>query len=300
LVSVLECRPRDCEVVVVFNRHYDDPYDLREEVRLVHAPAKAGWAECVNCGVRVSQSPVLHVLSCGVEVAPGWTDDVLSRFDEPDVAAVSPLVLNQQDFDRVVTSGVAWHPSGMLCHVGHGMRKTAAPRLQGEVCGPSALAGFYRTAALESIGLFDADVGDWLAAVDVALKLQRAGTRCVVEPRSVAYAETFGVAGPRPLRYGIEAERFFRREARQGRRLSSWAWHAGLLKAEFLRSPLRPSLLVRLAGRALAYLRAPATRKARRPSPNSREATAGHAGPPHFASAGEPQGRVTSSRSTTF
>ena len=35
LVSVLENRPADCEILVVLNRPYSDPYDLQGEVRFV-------------------------------------------------------------------------------------------------------------------------------------------------------------------------------------------------------------------------------------------------------------------------
>ena len=31
LVSVLENRPADCQIVVVLNQPYDDPYDLKDE-----------------------------------------------------------------------------------------------------------------------------------------------------------------------------------------------------------------------------------------------------------------------------
>ena len=43
LVSVLENRPVDCQIVVVLNRPYDDPYDLKDEVCFVEAPPGAGF-----------------------------------------------------------------------------------------------------------------------------------------------------------------------------------------------------------------------------------------------------------------
>ena len=50
LVSVLENRPADCEVLVVHNRPYDDPYNLAGEVRFVQANPRAGLAECLDMG----------------------------------------------------------------------------------------------------------------------------------------------------------------------------------------------------------------------------------------------------------
>ena len=41
LVSVLENRPRDCEVIVVSNRKYDDPYSLAGEVTFIEADRRS-------------------------------------------------------------------------------------------------------------------------------------------------------------------------------------------------------------------------------------------------------------------
>ena len=42
LVSVLENRPADCDVVVVHSKPYSDPYELKNEVRFVSAPRGSG------------------------------------------------------------------------------------------------------------------------------------------------------------------------------------------------------------------------------------------------------------------
>ena len=39
LVSVLENRPANCEIIVVHTEPYDDPYDLAGEVRFLEARA---------------------------------------------------------------------------------------------------------------------------------------------------------------------------------------------------------------------------------------------------------------------
>ncbi len=43
LVSVLENRPADCEIIVALSQPYADPYDLKDEVRFV-APLGRGSA----------------------------------------------------------------------------------------------------------------------------------------------------------------------------------------------------------------------------------------------------------------
>ena len=44
LLSVLENRPARCEIVVVHNRPYHDPYHLCEEVRFIQAEAGRPWS----------------------------------------------------------------------------------------------------------------------------------------------------------------------------------------------------------------------------------------------------------------
>ena len=48
LLSVLENRPEQCEVIVALACEYDDPWNLRDEVTFVRAPAGASTIGCVN------------------------------------------------------------------------------------------------------------------------------------------------------------------------------------------------------------------------------------------------------------
>src|SRR5262245_47395883 len=88
LVSVLENRPSACEVLLVLNGQYDNPYDLDDEVRFVTAPRGAGWAESCNVGVEQAEADLVHLLMPGAEATPGWTDAPLRHFAAADMAAV--------------------------------------------------------------------------------------------------------------------------------------------------------------------------------------------------------------------
>ena len=90
LVSVLENRPEKSEVVVVTDRPYDDPYDLRGEVSFVEAPRGAGLLECFAAGLTASHAAIVHFIAAGVEATPSWAEAALARFAERDVAAVAP------------------------------------------------------------------------------------------------------------------------------------------------------------------------------------------------------------------
>ena len=54
LISVLENRPADCQIVVVLNEPYNDPYQLSGEVCFIQAAAGSSFADTLNLGVVAS------------------------------------------------------------------------------------------------------------------------------------------------------------------------------------------------------------------------------------------------------
>jgi hypothetical protein len=92
LVSVLQNRPKDCEILVVHTEPYDDPYQLSGDVSFLRHP-QASLVELVNAALERTAGEIIHIVGCGLEVADGWTADAVAHFDDPEVAAVSPAVL---------------------------------------------------------------------------------------------------------------------------------------------------------------------------------------------------------------
>jgi hypothetical protein len=210
LVSVLENRPFDCEIIVVHNEPYDDPYDLAGEVRFVQAPPKAGLAACINEALEVSAAPVVHILAAGLEVPDGWTEPILANFADPRVASVAPLVVDMLDRETLLAAGVDYS-----CRLGRVVRTEIAPSesTTAEILGPLGLAAFYRRSALDLVGGFS-QIGDSVADVDLALSLRAAGYRCVLEPGSTLFAARHDIAAAHAgFRTGLAAECLFWRAA---------------------------------------------------------------------------------------
>ena len=251
LVSVLENRPDACEVIVVLNQAYDDPYELKDEVRFVRADAGAGLAACAAMGVAHSRAPVVHLLASGCEVSDGWAAAALEHFDDPQVGAVAPLVIDKQDRRTVHAAGVRYGAGGV--------RRLAKPKLAAvekrgaaRILGPSYRAAFYRKTLVELSGVgLNAGVGDLLADVDLALALRHAGFRALVEPRSKVY----GSAEPQPertFRQAIYAERLFWRSAPVVGWLAAMVCHPWVVAAEFVANFPSLAMVTQLAGRAVA------------------------------------------------
>jgi hypothetical protein len=283
LVSVLENRPADSEIVVVLREPYNDPYDLAGEVRFVEAPVRAGRGDCIDLAMAASSAPILHVMGCGIEATPGWTDRAMAHFSDPQVAAVTPLVLDRFDSGRILSAGLDFTPGGAIRRLGVGKL------LERFVCEPGGLGAaellvaFYRRSALEAVGPLGDLRSDRPAGVDLALMLQYAGYLCLVEPECLTLANRETMAVESAWQEGMEAEALFWRWARASGWRRALLGHAGLLATECLRCPVQPATVCRLAGRFWSGLGLGPRRRPLKAVELS-GAVAGHTiRPPHFA-----------------
>ncbi len=251
LLSVLENRPDDSEILVVLDEPYDDPYELKDEIRFLQTAAGATFVQSVNLAISESRAPLIHLLACGCQVEEGWTDRAVAAFDDPTVATVVPLVLAPGESPRVLAAGMTYRPGGVVRTLGHGLVPAAAVACGKHVLAPSALAAFYRKSALELVGLFSQEIVDWLATIDLGLALEHAGFQTVLEPECrIVAARTL----KRPVgafRRSLELERLFWRWGPRGGWMTALTIHSAIVAAEALGAlvTLKPSLLAgRLTG----------------------------------------------------
>jgi hypothetical protein len=262
LVSVLEHRPDDCEIVVSLGCDYADPWNIREEVRFVQAPAGSSLVGCVNLGVAASEGDVVHVLAAGWRATEGWTDRPMERLEDDDVGAVVPLGVAADDRDHVVSAGVRCAVGGRRIDVAADTkwRKAKAadcpPAGATAPQGPVLEAGFWRSDALDLAGRgFTTVCGDTTADADMAITLSRSGLRVVVEPYShvIAPTATSGRVRTRAFTAGLHAERLFWRSVAGSSFLPALVMHiVEVVRHAVARAPL--GTLPMLVGRMVAVL----------------------------------------------
>lgn len=248
LVSVLENRPADTEIVAVPAMPYGDPWNIAEEVRFVPAPAGVGLVGCVNLGLAASTGRVIHVLAAGWRATEGWTDRALERFDDRAVGAVVPLGVSAADRDHVVSTGIRRTLGGRsrpLAPARHGapLARPSAPALE---------AGFWRADLLARAAGFSATCGDANAAADMAAVVACAGLDVVVEP---AARIVWGPARRRGGAFlaGLHAERLFWRSLAADSALPALVAHAiEIVRHAAARAPW--GTLPMLAGRLAALV----------------------------------------------
>jgi hypothetical protein len=250
LVSVLENRPADCDIIVAHTMRYDDPWNIREEVSFVEPPRGSGLIGCIHAGAAAATGDVIHVLAAGWKATDGWTEPALEHFARGGVAAVVPLAVSGADRQQPVSAGIRRSIGGRSMPVVP--RRTKGGITTGGLpSAPTLEAGFWRADVLTDIG-FSQACGDALAAADMAAALAAAKCGVVLEPGSVV------VSGPSRRRRssfvaGLHAERLFWRSLPCDRAMPALIAHLGeVMRHAAATAPL--GTFAMLAGRLAAVL----------------------------------------------
>jgi hypothetical protein len=182
LISVLENRPTECEVLVVHDGSYDDPFDLSDEVRFV--VADSSWlGVMVSEAARFALGRYVHVLGQGVCATPGWTDSALHKFEQSNIGFVAP-VIRQHDSNRILAAGWRDH-AGRLCDpVGAGKKQLSAIDLR-YVDGGYLQASFWRRELLTGLSETYRTTNDLDCMYAHTLLMSKAGWKAAVDETSV-------------------------------------------------------------------------------------------------------------------
>ena len=178
LVSVLENRPRDSEIIVAHDGSYSDPYNLQDEVLFVESNEASTIVSKLNEALYATCAPVVHILGEGLSVTEGWCEVAIHSIQRQQVAAVSPLIQSQSSR----TTRYAGLNTQTLAKRGLVSVGAHAPA---HCAGPVLAAGFYSRRTLLSLGGLLESVDSRVADVDLALSLQKLGLVCEVDATSV-------------------------------------------------------------------------------------------------------------------
>ncbi len=260
-------------------------------VKIVRRAKAGGFCVAANAGIAAASAPVVELLNDDAEVTEGWADAALAWFANPRIAAVAPLVL-QNDPDRrarglpplIDTAGDDYDFGGVAVKRGHGseyrrgegekgsrgvegatsfsplLSVSPSPLLfeAGPVWGASAAAAFYRREALLAAGGFPEHFGAYFEDVDLSFRLRGLGDEIVYDPASVVWHRVSGSYGRTPSRRTLERqscneERVFWRNVRGRQLVKCLPRHAAVLAGKALRRWQEGTLLPWLMGRVRAF-----------------------------------------------
>jgi len=251
LVSVLENRPSDCEVVVVNDGTYADPYDIGDEVRFVNGSPGKNLLELLNFGGQTAVGEVLHFVLPGMIAQPGWATSAIARFSDARIASVSPGIRSHRRPTKIL-AGVSYRGHGKRVVSECSAKRVAACQLTYPVFGPTLFAGFYRRSFFELTGGFDSTMSVSTADIDLGLTLSTLGLASVFEPNSLLECDTPPSLADSQFSLGKCEERLFWKHRQERGNPGAARRLLGLLGELLSRKPHQG--LVRIAGRLLAKL----------------------------------------------
>mgnify|MGYP003304472879 CR=1 FL=1 len=212
LPSVVCHSSNEAEVVVADNGSKDDSLAwLRlnyPEVRVVKLDKNYGFADGYNRAIREVESEYVLLLNSDVEVTDGWLAPLVEVLDnEEDVAVVAPKLRSVEQRDRFEYAGAA---GGFIDYLGYpfcrGRILSSVERDCGQYDGrrnvfwASGAAMCCRRRLFLELGGFDADFFAHMEEIDLQWRIQLAGWRIVVEPRSVVYHLGGGTLPASPMK----------------------------------------------------------------------------------------------------
>ncbi|HTK77719.1 MAG TPA: glycosyltransferase [Gemmataceae bacterium] len=268
LASVTRHAPTDSEVLVVDDASPGETITRAAaefaRVRVIRLSDRGGFCVAANVGIATSRSPFVELLNDDTQVTAGWADSALSRFDEPRVVAVAPLVLQAGVVATIDSAGDDYDLGGFARKRGHGRSVDAAAVAGREVFGASASSAFYRRDALNRVGTFPISFGAYFEDVDLSFRLRRLGT-IVFEPASVVLhhgGQSYGRVNRRLVeQQSCNEERVFWRNLPREVLRQSLARHALVLAAKAARRWREGCLLPWFFGRLQAWREIPASRR---------------------------------------
>ena len=199
LGSVVSRTPRDIRIIVADNGSTDDSVAFTAEnyptVDIIRLDRNYGFAEGYNRALAQVDADCFILLNSDVEVTEGWTEPLLATLErDPAVAAVAPKLLSYAERDRFEYAGAC---GGFIDLLGYpfcrGRILSTVEKDEGQYDSPrevfwaSGAAFCCRAECFHRAGGFDADFFAHMEEIDLCWRMQLAGRKIVVEPRSTVY-----------------------------------------------------------------------------------------------------------------
>jgi GT2 family glycosyltransferase len=269
-LEALEHQTVEHDVVVVDNASTDGTAELVHDrfpaVRVLRLEENLGFGRAVNRGVELVETDAVVLINNDVICEPEFLGRILEPLD--DGAGMAAGVLLQHDRPGLVDSaGIELDTT--LRSWDSFWNRSAAELAGGEPVGPCGGAAAYLTQAFRGVGGFDETFFAYWEDVDLALRLQLAGHRCVRATSARAlhkHGQTLGAASPMQRRleafgraYVLARYRVARRGLLMRAKIAALDWPVLVVHLVVRRElgPLRERWRGTRAGLARPPLRAP-------------------------------------------
>jgi len=181
---------QDFEIIVVDNGSSDDSIQFIEsfypEVRICKLQYNNGFCVAVNCGIKSAQGKYVALLNNDTEADPAWLGELVKALNENnDVGFCASKMMNFFNRNLIDNAG------DMLCYYGHTVGRNEVDTGQYDqlryLFSACAGAAIYRSEMFEKVGLFDEDFFAYYEDIDLGMRAQLMGYKCLFVPTAVVY-----------------------------------------------------------------------------------------------------------------
>lgn len=201
LVALMAQTVKPHEIILLDNASSDGSIEIVRwfpSVRLLPLEQNTGFARGNNLAIEAASkmSEWIALINPDAFAEPRWLEALLMATESnPGFDAFGSKLVNAGDPTLLDGAGDAYHVSGKVWRMGHGMPVSAALENEREIFSPSAAAALYRRNVLHEVGGFDEDYFCYVEDVDLGFRLQLARHRCLYVPQSVAHHIGSGTTG---------------------------------------------------------------------------------------------------------
>ncbi len=188
------------EVILVDNGSQDGSCQFVEanypQVRLIRFDRNTGFSVAVNSGIGNARGSLIALLNNDTIVDRGWLAAMVEALIANDqLGSVACKMLSYDDHSILDGAGDGYRRGGLPGRIGHREKDLGQFDQERLVLGPCGGACLYRKEVFLTVGLLDEDYFAYLEDVDLALRAQSAGYKCLYVPRAVVYHLGCGTTG---------------------------------------------------------------------------------------------------------
>ena len=191
---------RDFEVLVVDNGSTDGSdrmvAERYPEFRLVPLPVNRGFTVAVNVGIRESRGEIVALLNNDAEAREDWLDKMAGAgrsHPEADFFACKILLFDRRD--TIHSAADFYSADGLPGNRGVWQKDTGQYDNEEFVLLACGAASGWRKSLFEDVGLLDESLFMYCEDVDLGLRAQLLGHRCLYLPQSVVYHRLSATGG---------------------------------------------------------------------------------------------------------
>lgn len=200
LDSLLEVNYAETEIIIVDNGSHDGSVEFLEEnypkVKLIKFAHNTGFSVAVNAGIENSTGEFVALLNNDTTVDANWLSEMVAAMrSHPEIGSTGCKMLAYDNHKLLDGAGDGYRRGGLPGRIGHREIDLGQFDQERYILGPCGGAALYRREMLDDIGLFDSDYFAYLEDVDIGLRAQSAGYKCLYVPTAVMYHLGCGTTG---------------------------------------------------------------------------------------------------------